>query len=147
MKQIIGFGHNSKAMEQPREYKHLGNPPGQELGGEYASNWGFSGNVQRSASLDHYSKQARKGMQNPQGKVWQTQNPEHRHPVLVKLMPRLLQKYSRPYFAKVMVTANKTTKDLPKYGGKLHGKRDMCMHHILDKCRNPNCSFYHAQVK
>ena len=23
----------------------------------------------------------------------------------------------------------------------------MCMHHILEKCRNPNCSFYHAQAK
>ena len=21
------------------------------------------------------------------------------------------------------------------------------MHHILEKCRNPNCSFYHAQAK
>ena len=28
-------------MEQPREYKHLGNPPGQESSIEYASNWGF----------------------------------------------------------------------------------------------------------
>ena len=28
-------------MEQPREYKHLGNPPGQESGGEYARKWGL----------------------------------------------------------------------------------------------------------
>ena len=34
-----------------------------------------------------------------------------------------------------------------KIWGKLHGKRDMCMHHILEKCRNPNFSFYHAQAK
>ena len=54
-------------------------------------------------------------------------------------------KNSTPYFAKVLVAGNKTTKDLPKYGGNLHGKRDMCMHQILAKFRNPNCSFYHAQ--
>ena len=62
-------------------------------------------------------------------------------------MAKFLQKYSTPYFAKVLVIGNKSMKDLPKYGGKLHGKRDMCMHHILEKCRNPNCSFYHAQAK
>ena len=38
-------------------------------------------------------------------------------------------------------------KDFPKYVGNLHGKRDMSMHHILEKCRNPNCSFYHEQKK
>ena len=81
------------------------------------------------------------------GKVWQTQNTEHRHPVLVKFMAKFLQKYLTPYFAKVLVAGNKTTKDLPKYGGNLHGKRDMCMHHILEKCRKPNFLFYHAQAK
>ena len=39
------------------------------------------------------------------------------------------------------------TKDFPKYGGNLHSKRDMCMHHILAKSRNTNCSLYHAQAK
>ena len=62
-------------------------------------------------------------------------------------MAKFLQKYSTPYFAKVLVEGNKTTKYLPKYGGKLHGKRDMCMHHILEKRRNPHCLFYHAQAK
>ena len=82
-----------------------------------------------------------------QGKGWQTQNPEHYHPVLVKFMAKFLQKYSIPYFAKLSVAGNKTTKDLPKYWVNLHGKRDMCMHHILEKCRKPNCSLYHAQAK
>ena len=62
-------------------------------------------------------------------------------------MAKFLQKYSTPYFPKVLVAVNKTTKDFQKYGGKLHGKRDMCMHHILEKYRKPSCSFYHAQAK
>ena len=62
-------------------------------------------------------------------------------------MAKFLQKYSTPYFAKLLVAVNKTTKDLPKYGGNLHGKRDMCMKHIWDKSRNPNCLFYYAQEK
>ena len=57
------------------------------------------------------------------------------------------EKYSTPYFEKRLVAGNKTTNFLPKYGGNLHGKRDMYMHHILEKYRNPNCSFYHAQAK
>ena len=110
-------------MEQPREYKHLGNPPGQDSGGGYASKWGFPGNVQRPTSLDPYSTQARKGIKNLQEKVWQTQKPEHCHPVLVKFMAKFLQKYSTPYFAKLLVAGNKTTKYFPKYGVNLHGKR------------------------
>ena len=62
-------------------------------------------------------------------------------------MAKLLQKYSTIYFAKVVVVGNNTVKDLPEYEGNLHGKRGMCMHHILEKCRNPNCSFYHAKAK
>ena len=62
-------------------------------------------------------------------------------------MTKFLQKYSTPYFVKVLVAGNKTTKYLSKYGGNLHGKRDMCMYHILEKHRNPNCSFYHVQAK
>ena len=84
-------------------------------------------------------------MQHLQGKGWQKKNPEHRHPVLVKLMENFLQKYSTPYFAKLLVAGNKTTKYFPKYGGNLHSKGDMCMHQILEKCRNPNFSFYHSQ--
>ena len=62
-------------------------------------------------------------------------------------MAKFLQKHSTPYFAKVLVAGNKTTKDFPKYGGNLHGKRDMYMHSILEKSRNPNFYFYHAQSK
>ena len=62
-------------------------------------------------------------------------------------MAKFLQKYATPYFAKVLVAGNKTTKDLPKYWVNLHGKMDMCMYHILEKFKNPNCSFYHAQAK
>ena len=54
------------------------------------------------------------------------------------------EKYATPYFAKLFIAENKTVRDLPKYGVNLHGKRDMCMHHILEKCMNPNCSLYHA---
>ena len=50
-------------------------------------------------------------------------------------------------FRKLLVAGNKTTKDLPKYGGNLHSKRDMCMHNILEKCRDPNYQFYNAQAK
>ena len=62
-------------------------------------------------------------------------------------MEKFLQKYSTPYFEKVFIAGNKTVKDLPKHGGNLHSKRNMCMHHILEKYRNPNFSFYHAQAK
>ena len=86
-------------------------------------------------------------MKNSQGKGCQAQNPEHRHPVLIKFMENFLQKYSTPYFAKVLVAGNKKVKDLPKYGGNLHCKRDMCMHHIVEESRNPNCLFYYAQTK
>ena len=107
----------------------------------------FPGTAQRPTSLDPYSTKERKGIQKSQGKVRQAQNPEQLHPVLIKIMARFLQKYATPYFAKVLIAGNKTVKDLPKYGGKLHGKRDTCMHHILEKYRNPNCLFYHAQAK
>ena len=107
----------------------------------------FPGNVQSPTSLDLYSTKTRKVIQNSQGKGWKTQDSEHRRPVLVKFMEKFLQKYSTPYFAKLLVAGNKTTKYLPKYGGNFHGKRDMCMHHILEKCKNQNCSFYHAQAK
>ena len=86
-------------------------------------------------------------MQNSQGKGWQAQNLEHRHPVLVKFMANFLQKNSTPYFAKVLISGNRATKYLPKYWGNLHGKRDMCMHQILEKCRSPNLLFYLEQAK
>ena len=124
-----------------------GTHQGKIQGGNMQATGVFPGNFQRPTSLDPYVTQARKGIQNLQGKVWGTQNPEHRHPVLVKFMAKFLQKYSTPYFSKVLVAGNKTTKYLPKYGGNLYGKRDMCMHRILEKCRNPNFSFYHAQGK
>ena len=107
----------------------------------------FPGTFQRPKSLDTYSKQARKEIKHPKGKVWQSQNSEHCHPVLIKFMTRLLQKYTKPYFEKVLIPGNRTVRYLLKYEGKLQGKRDMRMHHILEKFRNPNCSFYNAQAK
>ena len=136
-----------------REWNHQdnintwGTHQGKIQGGVMQANGVYSGNVQRPTSLDPYPIQEIKGIKHLQGNRWQTQNPEHRHPVLVKFMAKFLQKHSTPYFSKVPVAGNKTTKYLPKYGGNLHGKRDMCMHVILEKCRNPNCSFYHAQAK
>ena len=121
-----------------------GTHQGKSQGGGMQETQVFKENVQRPTDLDLYSTQARNGIQNLQGKEWQTQNPEHFHPVLVKFMTKFLQKYSTPYFAKELVAGDKTTKDLAKYEGNLHGKRDMCMHHIFEKSRNPNFSFYHA---
>ena len=71
-KQILGFSHNAKAMEPPREYKHLGNPPRKESGGEYAKNRVFPGDIQRPTSLYQYSTQATKGVQHLEGEGWQT---------------------------------------------------------------------------
>ena len=61
-------------MEQQIECKHLGKPPWNDSGGKYASKWGFPGTVQRPTSLDPYSIQARKEIQNPQRKVRQDQD-------------------------------------------------------------------------
>ena len=141
------------SVTMPRQWKHQeyintwGTHQGKSQGWNIQANGVYSRNVQRPTNLDHYATQERKGIQHLQGKGWQTQNQEHRHPVLIKFMAKFLKKYSTPYFVKVLVARNKTTKYLPKYGGNLHGKRDICMHHILEKCRNPNFSFYHAQAK
>ena len=62
-------------------------------------------------------------------------------------MARFLQKYVTPYFEKVMIAGNKTVRDFPNFRGNLKDKRYMCMHHILEKCMNPNCTSYHAQEK
>ena len=62
-------------------------------------------------------------------------------------MESFLQKYTIPYFEKVLIAGNKTVWYFPKFGGGLQGKRDMCMHHILVKYMNHNFSFYHAQAK
>ena len=107
----------------------------------------FPDNVERPTSLDPYSTQAKKGIKILQWEGQKTQNPEHRHPVLVKFMAKFFQKQPTPYFAKVLVAVNKTTKDFPKYGGNLNGKREMCINHIMKKYRKTNCMFYHAQAK
>ena len=62
-------------------------------------------------------------------------------------MARFLQKYATPYFSKVLVAGNNTVCALPKFGGNLQVKRDMCIQHILAKCMNPNCDLYHAYAK
>ena len=120
-------------MEQSRECKHLGNPPWTYSGGEYASKWGFSQYRPKANRFRSFIKKGRKRIKNPQGKGWQAQNPEHLHPVLIIFMARFLQRYATPYFAKVLIAGNKTVIYLPKYGGNLHGKRDMFIHHILKK--------------
>ena len=58
---ILEFSHNSKAMEQPREYKHLGNLPGKESGGEYASNWGFSRQCPKAYKFRNLFNTGKKG--------------------------------------------------------------------------------------
>ena len=71
--------------------------------------------------------------QTPQGKVRQSPNPEHCHQLFIKFMASFLQKNATPYFVKVLIAGNKTKRNFPKYGGNLQGKRDMRMHHILEK--------------
>ena len=118
----------------PRQWKNqenvkiLSTHHGNIQRGKMQANGVFPGTFQRPTSLYPYSTQARKGTQNFQGKVCQAQNPEHRNIVLIKFMVKFLQKYATHYFAKVLIAGNKTVKYLPKYGGNLHGKRDMCMH-------------------
>ena len=97
-------------MEQPREFKHLGNPPWKDSGGKYARKWDFSVTFQKPMSLDPYSTQAREGIKNPQGKGRKAQESEHRHPGIIKFMAKFLQKYTTPYFAKVLIAGNKTVK-------------------------------------
>ena len=60
---------------------------------------------------------------------------------------RVHAKIFNTLFHKSTGCREKTAKYLPKYGENLHGKRYMCMHHILEKFRNPNFSLYHAQAK
>ena len=112
-------------------------------------NRGFYGAIQIPTGPDPYSTQALNGTryQIPPGKGLKASNPEHRHPVLIKFMAMFLQKYATPYFEKLLIAGNKTVRYLPKYGGNLQRKKDMCMHHILKKCMNPIFSFYHAQAK
>ena len=107
---------------------------------------GFFGAVQMPKGPDPYLPPTKNGIryQKSQGKGWQVPNPENCHPVFIKFMARFLQKYARPYFAKVLIVRRKTVRGFPKYGGNFQGKRDMCMHHILEKCMNPNCVFYHT---
>ena len=138
MKQILGFSHNAKAMESPKEYKHLGNPSGEKSGGEYASKWGLFRQRPKAYKFRPLCNTGKKG----NTKITRERMADTKYrtppPVLVKFMAKLLQKYSTPYFAKVLVAGNKIMKYLQKYGGNLHGKRDMCMHHILEIFRKPN---------
>ena len=132
-------------MEQPREYKHLGNPPGQDSRVRYASFFfrqrpnAYKFRPLFNTSKKGSTKYTREGMADKKSRT----PPSSAR----KIYGEVPEKYATPYFAKVLVAGNKTTKYLSKYGGDLHGKRDMCMHHILEKCRNPNLSFYHAQAK
>ena len=106
----------------PRQWNHQenintwGTHQGNIRGGDMQTNGVYSGNIRRPTILYPYSTQAIKGIQNLQGKVRQTQNLEHRYPVLVNCLAEFLQKYSTPYFAKVLVARNKGTKYLPTYG-------------------------------
>ena len=99
------------SVTMPRQWNHQenintwGTHQGKSQGGNMQATGVFPGNIQRPTSLDPCSIQARKGIQNLQGKGWHTQNAEHLHPVLVKFMANFLQKYSTPYFAKVLVAA------------------------------------------
>ena len=136
-------------MEQPREYEHLGDPPGQDSGGGvggYASNWGFPElpKTNKFRPLFNTNKKlnatfTREGMADTK--------PITPPSSACHIYGKIPEKYFTSYFAKLLVAGNKKTKYFPKYERNLHGKRDMCIHHILGKCRNPNFSFYHVQAK
>ena len=133
-------------MEQQRECKHMGNPPWKNLGEKYASKWGFSRQRPNANDFRPLLKTSKKGntkftREGMAGAKPRTP-PSSAHQIYGKVPAKIFH----TLFCKG-IDRGKKTKDLPKYGGNLHGKRDMCMHHILEKCRNPNCSFYHAQAK
>ena len=144
---ILGFSHNTKAMEPPREYKHLENPPGKESGGEYASKWGLFRQIPKAYKFGPLFNTGKKG------------NTTFTREGMVDTKPRTPPYSARQIYGKVPakifnilfrnITGRRkqNNKRFSKYGGNLHGKRDMCMHRILEKCRNPNFSFYHAQAK
>ena len=56
-------------------------------------------------------------------------------------MAKFLQKDATPYFETLLMVENKTVKYLPKYGGNLHGKRNMCMQHILKNAETQTAIF------
>ena len=86
-------------MEQPLKYKHLGNPPWQDSGGQYASKWGFPRYRPKANDFRPLFDTSKKGIQSSQGKGWQAQDPKHRHPGLIKFMAKFRQKIATPYFA------------------------------------------------
>ena len=122
---------------------------GNGQGASSQANGAFSGAVPILRGPDPYSQPSGNvtGAQTPQGRGWQAPILEHCHPVFIKFMARFLQKYSTPYLEKLLISVNKTVRDLPKFGGNIQGKRYIYMHHILAKCINPNFNFYHVQEK
>ena len=69
--------------------------------------------------------------------------PSSAHQIHGKVTAKILH----TVFCKIINRRKQDSEIFKKYWGHLHGKRYMCMNHILEKCRNPNCSFYHAKAK
>ena len=118
-------------------------------GGGYASKWIFFGCRPKSNGSRPLLNTGKKGnkrskptREGTSGKKYRTP-PSSAHQIYGKVP----EKYATHYFVKLLIAGNKTMRDLPKYGGNLHSTRDMCMHHIMEKCMNPNYSFYYAQAK
>ena len=120
-------------MEKPRECKHLGNPPWQDSGGGGgASKWGFSRKRPKANNFIPLFNTSKRGDAKFTREGTTDTKPRTPSSSARQIYGKVPEKNSTPHFAKVLIAVNKTTKDMTKYGGNLHGKRDMCMDHILE---------------
>ena len=134
-------------MEQPREYKHLCNPPEQESGGVYARKWGlFRQHPKAYKCIPSFNtgKKLNKKITGEGMADTKSRTPPFS---ACQIYGKVPAKIFNTLFRKSTGRRKQDNKIFSKIWGKLHGKRNMCMHHILEKYRNPNCSFYHEQAK
>jgi len=133
----------------PRQWKFQENSFGSNMALGQGSNHNhnaFGGNQHRPQGQDPFSPPVSSGQATKplQGKGWVPPSPDPRHPFFINFMGKFLQRYGTPYFTKVLIAGNKKVGNLPRYGGNMQGKRDVCYHHLLAKCTNQNCKFHHA---
>ena len=114
-------------MEPPRVYKHLGNPPGKYSGGEYASKWGLFNQLPKAYKFIPLCNTGKKGNKYFSKEMMADTKSRTLPYSACQIYGKVSAKNPTPHFEKLLVAGNKTTKDFPKYGGNLHGKRDMCM--------------------
>ena len=134
-------------MEQPRWYKHLGNPPGQESGGGYARKWGLFRQRPKSCKFipllntdkKGNTKFTREGIADTKSRT----PPSSAHQIYGEVPAKIFN----TLFGKIAGCKKQNNERFAKIWGELRGNRDMCMHHILEKCRNPNFLSFRSQAK